>query len=118
MDIIECYNHLEDEVIPITGGMARIGEWLFTLTLHVIATLRIRCTFLHLVFFSFFHFGGEWLYSMQDPVLVNLLISLFFLLLCSASNEFLLIFPFVRACFDITPHGGNIEYILKKHHLD
>ncbi len=74
VDISERYNHPEDKAMPITGGMARIGELLFTLPLHVIATLRICRTLLRLVFFNFLHLGGERLFSMQNPILVDFLV--------------------------------------------
>lgn len=57
VDISGRYNHPEDKVMPITGGMARIGELLFTLPLHVIATLRICRTLLRLVSSAFFILG-------------------------------------------------------------
>lgn len=71
VDISGCYNRPEDEAMPITGGMARIGELLFTLSLHVIAILRICRTLLRLVFFSFLHLEGERLFSMKNPFLVD-----------------------------------------------
>lgn len=74
VDISGRYNHPEDEAMPITGGMALIDELLFTLPLHVIATLRICRTLFRLVFFSFLHLGGERLFSMQNLILVDFLV--------------------------------------------
>ncbi len=52
----------------------RISELLLTFPLHVIATLRICRTLLYLTFFNTLRLGGEGLFYMQDPILIDFLI--------------------------------------------
>lgn len=82
--------------MSIIGDMTRISELLLTFPFYVIATLRICRTLLYLMFFNILRLGDEELFSCKLRFSLTS-----FVLLGSASNELLLVLPFVCVRLDV-----------------